>query len=292
MKKIISLILILVGLLASYSCNEASAISADSNDDDTITADRPASYYAAPEALRTWVDARAGTGDPVHWVADGYVYEYPSGKKVFGMKGFDSSTVIWPEEEGGLVTHLTRKTFAYTDVETGEVITEYNGEKVEPIAYPYQVISYRLEGDRIYGDVEQGVGDRIQKIPSKDGIPFRKLGNTYVYNAQVYLDFPLPGGRQYQAWENYDFFIHPEGSVEEPHQMTWQRYGQMPAWAGGGPAIVRLHSWRVEDSNEFDEQLLSWAKKEKEGWLQPPASMEEVRAIQKGEHQLPGRGGI
>ena len=254
--------------------------------------ERPQSYHAAPEALRKWVDARAGTGAPVHWVADGYVYEYPSGKKAFGMKGFDSSTAIWPEEEGGLVTHLTRKTFAYTDLETGEVITEYEGQKVEPIAYPYQMITYRLEDGKIYGDVEQGVGDRIQKIPSVDGIPFRKLGDTYIYNAQVYLDFPLPGGKQYQAWENYDFFIHPEGTVEEPHQMTWQRYGKMPAWAGGGPAIIRLHSWRVEETSEFDPLLLSWAKAEKEGWLQPPANMAEVRAIQKGEHTLPGWSGI
>ena len=283
---------VLIACLASVGCNTSVSTDDDGSVTISINDDRPASYHAAPIALRTWVDARAGTGDAVHWVADGYVYEYPSGKKAFGMKGFDSSTVIWPEEEGGLVTHLTRKTFAYTDLETGEVITEYNGKKVVPIAYPYQMITYRLEDDKIYGDVEQGVGDRIQKIPSKDGIPFRKLGDTYIYNAQVYLDFPLPGGNQYQAWENYDFFIHPEGSVKEPHQMTWQRYGKMPAWAGGGPAIIRLHSWRVEDTAEFDPQLLSWAKAEKAGWLIPPADIAEVRAIQKGEHDLPGWAGL
>jgi len=253
-----------------------------------LSSDRKASYNNAPEALQIWVDARAGSGDPVHWVADGYVYEYPSGKKVFGIKGFDSSISIWPDNETDPIIHLTRKTFAYTDVETGEVITEYNGEKVEPIAYPYQMISYRLEDDKIFGDVEQGVGDRIRKIPAKDGIPFRKLGDSYIYNAQVYLDFPLPSGDQYQAWENYDFFIHPEGTVEEPYQMTWQRFGSLPKWAGGTPAIVRLHSWRVESHDEFDPQLLSWAKSAKAGWLTPPLSMEEIRGIQKGEVQLPG----
>lgn len=40
-----------------------------------------ASYQNAPDELRDWVDGRAGTGDPVHWVADGGVFEYPSGKK-------------------------------------------------------------------------------------------------------------------------------------------------------------------------------------------------------------------
>ncbi|MXW21033.1 MAG: hypothetical protein F4Z95_09550, partial [Gammaproteobacteria bacterium] len=38
------------------------------------------SRAAAPEVLRTWVDARAGTGSPVHWVSEGGVYDYPSGE--------------------------------------------------------------------------------------------------------------------------------------------------------------------------------------------------------------------
>lgn len=246
---------------------------------------RKDSYYQAPKVLRDWVDARAGTGEPVHWVSEGYVYEYPSGKKVMGMMGFDSSTVIWPDSVGGVVTHLTRKTFAYTDLETGEVIKEFKGNKVTPIAYPYQMITYRLENDRIYGDVEQGVGDRIRQIKAKDGIPYTTFGGSYVFNAQVFLDFPLPNGSQYEAWENYDFFINPEGSVDEPHQMTWQRYGKLPAWAEMGDQrfITRLLSWRVESHEEFPEKLLAWAKAEKPKWLNPPKDIAEVRSLQKGE---------
>ena len=249
----------------------------------SVDPDRPDSYAAAPEELRIWVDARAGTGKPVHWVSDGGVYEYPSGKKLFGMMGFDSSLVIWPDEPGGEILHLTRKTFAYTDPDTGEVITEYKRKPVEPIAYPYQMITYRMDDGKIFGDVEQGVGDRVQKIPSKDGIPVRKIGDTYVYTASVFLDFPLPSGKQYQAWENYDFFIHPDDQIEEPHQMSWQRYGNRPSWAGEGPAIYHLHSWRVESREEFPPELLSWAIANKPQWLNPPASVEEIRALQKGE---------
>ncbi len=241
------------------------------------------SYQNAPEPLKVWVNARAGMGQAVHWVAEGGVYAYPSGEKLFGMVGFDSSTVIWPEDANGKVTHLTRKTFAYTDPETGEVLREYKGQEVKPIAYPYQMITYRLENDRIYGDVEQGVGDRVQIIEAKNGIPYRKLGDTYVYNASVFLDFPLPSGDNYQAWENYDFFIHPEGSVKEPHQMGWQRYGKLPAWAGGQACIIQLYSWRVESHDEFPPSLLAWAKAEKPNWLSPPSDVEEVRALQKGE---------
>jgi hypothetical protein len=244
----------------------------------------PSSRMLAPEVLRTWVDARAGTGEPVHWIAEGGVYEYPSGKKLFGMIGFDSSRVIWPKEPGGTVTHLTRKTFAYTDPVSGEILTEYKGQAVKPIAYPYQLITYRMEDSKIYADVEQGVAPRIQKIKLKDGMRTRMIGeNTMVVTASVFLDFPLPGGDQYQAWENYDFFLHTGGSVAEPHQMSWQRYGGLPAFAGDGTAIYHLLSWRVESQSEFPPALLNWAKSEMPNWLAPPTGIEEIRALQNGE---------
>ena len=245
--------------------------------------DTAAAREQAPEELRVWVDARAGTGEPVHWLAEGGVYAYPSGEKLFGMIGFDSSTVIWPDQPGGEVMHLTRKTFAYTDPETGEVITEHNGKPVEPIAYPYQLITYRFENGKIYGDVEQGAGERVQKIKSEDGMRVRSMGSsTTAVTASVFPDFPLPGGRRYEAWENYDFFIHDGDSVGEPHQMSWQRYGGLPPWAGEGKAIYHLLSWRVESLDEFPPDLLAWAKAEKPLWLKPPADLAEIRALQNG----------
>ena len=275
-------------LLFVFSCkkDKTADISVSSNNilkKDTHPWADKSSYQNAPEELKTWVDARAGTGAPVHWIADGGVFEYPSGKKLFGMIGFDSSTVIWPDSADQVISHLTRKTFAYTDPITGEVLTEYNGNEVTPIAYPYQMITYRLENQRIYGDVEQGVGDRIKTIKAEEGIPYRKMGSGYIYNASVFLDFPLPTGKQYQAWENYDFIIQPEGSVDEPHMMAWERYGDLPKWAGEGKAIIQLHSWRVESQDEFPKQILDWAKKDKPKWLNPPKDIEEVRALQSGD---------
>lgn len=234
--------------------------------------------------LKQWVDARAGTGKPVHWISEGGIYAYPSGEKLFGMTGFDSSTVIWPEDPSEPVIHLTRKTYTYTDVETGEVLTEYNGNKVEPIAYPYQIISYRIEDGVIYGDVEQGVEPNVRTIKAQNGMTTRKLGtDTLFVNAAVFLDFPLPNGDQYEAWENYDFFFQNPEKVDRPYQLTWQRYGARPKWAGEGKAIYHLMSWRVEDHNEFPTRLLEWAKKNQPMWLTPPSSLDEIRSLQKGD---------
>lgn len=242
------------------------------------------SNAASADPLRTWVEARAGTGPTVHWIAEGGVYSYPSGEKLFGMTGFDSSTVIWPDDDSKAVVHLTRKTFMYTHPETGEVLEQWNGQPVEPIAYPYQVIRYRLRDGRIYGDVEQGVEPRVQNIKSENGMQLRWLGDdTLAVTAAVFLDFPLPGGQQYEAWENYDFFIHTSGGVTEPHQMSWQRFGDLPRWAGEGKAIYHLLSWRVESRDEFPPKLLAWARENKPQWLNPPASLDEVRQLQQGE---------
>ena len=236
---------------------------------------------ASPE-LRLWVDARAGTGQPVHWVAEGGVYEYPSGRKLFGMVGFDSSRVIWPAKPGEPVVHLTRKTFAYTDPVTGEVLREYNGKPVSPIAYPYQLITYRLENGEIMADVEQGTGKAVQTIKARDGVRYRPLGrDTTAFTASIFLDSPLPSGGRYDAWENYDFFIHRAGTVDEAHQMSWQRYGGLPSWAGTGKAIYHLVSWRVESEAEFPPRILEWARTSMPMWLKPPADIAEVRRLQQ-----------
>ncbi|MFK8054101.1 MAG: DUF1838 family protein [Woeseiaceae bacterium] len=250
---------------------------------DTYPPTPPVASAEDNDVLRAWVDARAGTGEPVHWIAEGGIYEYPSGKKLFGMIGFDSSTVIWPTDPADDVVHLTRKTFAYTDPDTGEILKTFNGEPVADIAYPYQMITYRFENGRIYGDVEQGVAPRIQNIKSEDGMSVRMLGDTMAVTAAVFLDFPLPSGIRYEAWENYDFFIHPEGTVNERHQMSWQRYGALPAWAGGGKAIYHLLSWRVESQADFPANILAWAKAERPQWLVPPRDIAEVRALQSGQ---------
>ena len=243
----------------------------------------PASRDSAPEELRIWVDARAGTGAPVYWLAEGGVYSYPSGEKLLGMIGFDSSTVLWPETPDGEVIHLTRKTFTYTDPVSGEILSEYDGQAVEPIAYPYQLITYRMKDGRIFGAVEQGVGDQVRKIQSRNGMRIRRLGQgTLAVTASVFLDFPMGAGSRYQAWENYDFFLHSPDKLDEPHQLSWQRYGALPPFVGEGNAIYHLLSWRVESQDEFPPALLEWAREEMPMWLRPPADLEEVRTLQTG----------
>ena len=57
----------------------------------------------------------------------------------------------------------------------------------------------------------------------------------------------------------------------------------MPPWAGQGKAIYHLLSWRVEREDEFPAQILAWAKAAMPMWLKPPADIDEVRRLQRGE---------
>ena len=231
-----------------------------------------------------WVEARAGSGDSVHWVSEGSVYAYPSGEKLFGMIGFDSSKVIWPDKENEPVTHLTRKTFTYTDAQTGEILKTYKGRPVKPIAYPYQLITYRRENGLIYGDVEQGVEPNVRQIDAKNGMVVTEFGaDTLFVNASVFLDIPIGENNRLEAWENYDFFIHNAGAIDRPYQMSWQRFGDLPAWAGEGKAIYHLASWRVDSTDKFPSHILEWAQAEQPDWLRPPASVEEIRELQSGK---------
>lgn len=249
----------------------------------------PSPRDQAPEILRRWMDARAGTGKPVYWIGEGDIYASPSGEKLFGIMGFDASTVIWPAEfKGQKAVQLTRKVYALTDPKTGEVLTEYKGKVVEGIAFPYQVFTYWLENGRIRATAEYGIEPNLIKTTSVNGLGWRSMGaDTLVVNAPVFVNHTMPNGKHIESWESYDFFLHAPGTVAVPYQLTFVVYHDLPAWAGEGKAVNHMVSWRVESPDEFPPKLLAWAKANASMWLMPPKDMKEIRALQQ-----PGQSGI
>lgn len=230
------------------------------------------------DVFQTWTDARAGTGAPVYWYSIGTVRDYPSGDVLYVMEGYDASTSHWPDGRDGAVAHqYNRKIYVFQDPQTGEIAPES-----VPVAYPYQFITYELTGDGVETLVEQGAGDRIQRIEG-DGMSYRRLGDSDVFTAPVFIDFPIPGTDQrIQAWENYDFFIQPD-TVSQPHQLSWARVGRLPAWAGGGDAVMHLITWRIDDYGDVPDSLRAYIEAEAPLWMRPPADLEEIRALQNGD---------
>lgn len=229
-----------------------------------------------------WIDARAGSGEPVYWYSTGTVRAYPSGELLFLMEGYDTARAHRPEPDVPLAHQYNRKIYIFRDPATGEVLETWNGQDVEPVAYPYQFITYALDGDGMKTSVEQGAGDRIQTVEG-GGMAHRIVGDTHVFTAPVFLDFPIPGTEsRYEAWENYDFFIQPEDGVAEPHQLSWARVGPLPRWAGGGASVMHLVTWRVERFEDVPESFRTYILEKAPLWQLPPRDLAEIRELQQG----------
>ncbi|MCC5867359.1 MAG: DUF1838 family protein [Gammaproteobacteria bacterium] len=232
------------------------------------------------DSFERFASMRAGEGEPVYWYTIGTVYSYPDGKALFAMEGIDTARRL-PDDEDGTVRQASRKVFFYRDIETGEVLRELNGKAVEPIAYPYQYITYALVDDSIVTYVEQGAGERLQRIGPVENIQLRRIGETMVFSAPLFLDFPTAAGR-YQAFENYDFFIHPETSgLSVPNQLSWVRYGDLPPFAGPGYSIIHLVSWRVDSYAALPKSMREVLESDARQWMAPPRDLEEIRALQR-----------
>lgn len=231
------------------------------------------------ELFDRWLEARVGSGEPVYWYSIGSVYTYPEGEVVATMEGFDTARLVRDPAKESTAHQLSRKIFVYRDPETNQVLTESNGMPVRQIMYPYQFITYELDGDRLVTWVEQGSGARLTKLGPSDEITARRLGDTAVFSAPLFLNLETPRG-PYQAFEHYDFFIQPE-KVGQPYQLSWIRYGDMPPFLGGGKAIIHLVAWRVDSFEELPATIRDWVKENAPLWLAPPKSIDEIRELQK-----------
>ncbi len=232
------------------------------------------------EIFDEWVKMRVGTGEPVFWFCFGEVYTYPEGKLVAKMEGTDCARLLRITKDS--VVQLNRKIFAYEDPITGEVMENLNDKKVEPIAYPYQYITYVNRGDgKMVSYVEQGKGNRVTKMPPGGGITARMLNGNMVYSAPVFLNFKTPQGN-YEAYENYDFFVNKQTEkLQDKYQLYWNRYGDLPPFLGGGKGVIQLVCYRVDKFEDLPEKWKTYLKTKYPLWMKPPQDMKEIAELQK-----------
>ena len=233
-----------------------------------------------PEVFRRWVDMRVGKGEPVYWYAIGTVYTYPEGKPLMRMEGIDAARLERSRSTPTEAHQVSRKTFFYRDLETGAILREWQGKPLPPIAYPYQYITYSLRGAALETWVEQGAGARMQRIGPGTDIVARRIGNTLSFSAPLFLDLPLPGGARMQSFEHYDFFDQGSAKgVTHPYQISWLRYGDMPAGIGKG--VMHMVTWRVDRYADLPASMRDYLETEARLWIEPPKDIAEVRRLQQ-----------
>jgi hypothetical protein len=256
-----------IGLIALLAAGVALPAAADSFDQ---------------ELFDKFVELRVGSGDPVYWYSKGEVYSYPDGKLVALIEGFDTARLVTSESTKDCASQISRKIFTYNDPKTGEVLKEYNGKPVGHIKYPYQHITYKLAGDGTMATtVEQGAGQRRQTIVPDQEMIARRVGNTIYFSAPLFMSFKTPRG-VYEAYENYDFVLNP--AAKEPadrYQVIWNRFGDLPPWAGPGKSIIQMVCWRVASLADMPDTIRNYVENEAPLWKQPPRDMDEIRELQK-----------
>jgi hypothetical protein len=233
-----------------------------------------------PALFQQWVDMRVGSGEPVYWYCVGTVFSWPSGKPLMRVEGIDTARLDRSLSTPTVAHQLSRKTFVYRDLDSNAILTEWNGQPLPPIEYPYQYITYELDGDGLTTWVEQGAAPRVQRIGPTTGILARRLGNTVAFSAPLFLDFPGRDGKRMQAFENYDFFVHPaDAGVQHPYQISWLRYGELGS--GIGPSFMHMVAWRIDRYEDLPASMREYLERDGKLWREPPRDLAEIRKLQQ-----------
>lgn len=232
------------------------------------------------KVFRRWTAMRIGTGEPVYWYATGTVYSYPDGKPLMTVEGVDAARLERSLSTATESHQVSRKTFVYRDLDTGAILREWQGKPLPPISYPYQYIVYALRDTALETWVEQGAGARKQRIGPGTDIVARSIGNTLAFSTPLFLDLPLTGGARMQSFEHYDFFDQSGvKGVKNPFQISWLRYGDLPAGLGKG--VMHMVSWRVDRYTDLPSSIRQYLESEARLWLRPPENIAEVRRLQQ-----------
>ena len=234
------------------------------------------------ELFEQFIELSGGSGDPVYWYMKGEVNSYPDGTPVAVIEGVDMRRIVWPEGARTTAEQLSRKIYVYRHPETGELLKEYQGQPVTYIKYPYQYVTFELVGDKLRVLVEQTKLGQLQKIDTGGSGKVRRFGETIVFSSPLFLDYAMPDGGRYQAYENYDFLLHPKATeTQEKYQLSWNRFADRAPWAGKGRVMMQMVGWRVDSFAELPDELRTYIEKEAPMWKQPPRDLAEIRELQK-----------
>lgn len=230
-----------------------------------------------PGLFDLWAKVRTGTGAPVYWYSVGTLRSYPDGKLLARVEGYDAarSERVSPT----LVRQFNRKIYIYRDPVTNAVITQSGGRPVEPVAYPYQYITYEAKDGGVETWVEQGNGKSVRRIGPGRDITVRVVGDGAIFTAPVYLDFAAGAGR-YQAFQNYDFVVPMPYRTGSANKLSWVRYGDAPGFAGGGKSIMHLVTWRIDRYADVPATLRTYIEASAPLWKAPPADLADIRRLQ------------
>ncbi|MCB2107142.1 MAG: hypothetical protein KDE14_05550 [Rhodobacteraceae bacterium] len=228
-----------------------------------------------PELFDAWIKMRAGDGKPVFWYSEGIVKSNPEGETIGYMTGTDMSIVMRDETKPNTWIQLSRKIFITIDPKTGEIALGPDGKPRRPIAYPYQMKTYTLDGDEIVYSVQSHDGRVIADEEPRRNYSVRKIGNVTHFNYAMFIDRDRGNGERVQRFEVNDFFMRPDPDLneQERYQYTW-------TGTGPGPIMSSAVSWRYSAFDDIPNELVKkYIRENAPLWQAPPKDMAEIERI-------------
>ncbi|MEZ5486380.1 MAG: hypothetical protein R3E75_01905 [Steroidobacteraceae bacterium] len=234
-------------------------------------------------SFQDWVDMRTGgNGKPVYWFGRGNVLD-STGTVVARVEGLDTSLGYPDPSRPDTWIQLSRKIFILLDPKTGQRQLGRDGKPIPPTAYPFQVRSYRLEGDEIVYDVESHDSARVFAQPTLRNFSVHRIGRVTHYNYPMFIDRVRLDGQRAQRYEVNDLLLRADPGLTEQ-----ERYQYTYVGTGPGGTVSSVVSWRYSDFDALpSETLKTFVRNEAPLWLTPPKDMAEIAALRA---QQPWRG--
>eukprot|EP00245_Coleochaete_scutata_P007850 TRINITY_DN23636_c0_g1_i1.p1 TRINITY_DN23636_c0_g1~~TRINITY_DN23636_c0_g1_i1.p1 ORF type:complete len:552 (-),score=138.16 TRINITY_DN23636_c0_g1_i1:679-2184(-) len=236
------------------------------------------SDYFDEANFQRWISIRLGSGGKTtYWYSSGELYSYPEGRMLVRVEGFDATRAL---VMGPNVVHqLSRKVFVFRDKDTNEVLSQYNGTPVKPIKFPYQHISYTLDGKQLLTEATGGTGED-QTTLRGNVVSVRHMHGTTqtVFTCPVFLNLQTANG-SYLAYENYDYFMDKSEDDAAASHCSMVRIGATPPFAES--AVMHLVGWRLDTFAALPQTIRDYVATQDAMWREAPKDLEDIRRLQK-----------
>ena len=217
------------------------------------------------ELFESWLTMRTGDGKTdIYWYWEGLVKTFPEGVTTARMIGFDANYLLRDSNNTDKAIHLSRKIYFFFDPETGARLER------DPIAYPFQVRTYELDGDEIIYTVESHNGTSVYTLG-----PMRNFSAKTIGRVQ-WLSYSVFNSRGAGRFESSDFYVQPgDGLTEqERYQMSWVSHRV-------GSSMSSAVAWRYSSFDAMPDHITRIVREEAPLWTTPPRSMDEIAPLRE-----------
>ena len=228
-----------------------------------------------PDLFDAWIKMRAGDGTPVFWYAKGNVLQEGTGKLLSHMEGFEAARAIRDPAKPNAWLHLSRKIFILRDPATGDILTGADGKPRAPIAYPFQVRTYTLNGDDVIYTVQSHDKTAVTEEPPQRNFTVQRFGGVTHFNYAMFVDRLRGDGSRTKFYEVNDFFLRPDATTEQARfQNTWVS-------AGPGPTVSNATFTRTGQFDAMPKNIVDYVRANAPLWMAPPQDMAEIARLRK-----------